>query len=134
NPATLLRKEHDQLPICLLISSLSESVIPIFVELNTCHEVWCDLESAFAFSSNTRILHLHMQMQRPQASDEFVTTFLAMLLNIIKSYFIYICVCVCVCVCVRACVMGLESYSSSFGLDLDMDNNGWAQEGIGRGS
>ncbi|GAV81205.1 UBN2_3 domain-containing protein [Cephalotus follicularis] len=81
NPVALLCKEQDQLLLSLLMSSLSEFVIPLVVGLNTSHEVWCALEFAFASPSNTHILHLHMQMQRPQASDESAPLFF----NVLKQ-------------------------------------------------
>ncbi|GAV77188.1 UBN2_3 domain-containing protein, partial [Cephalotus follicularis] len=79
NPATIAWQEQDQLLLSLLVSSLSESIIPIVVGLNTSHEVWTVLESAFVSPSNTRVLHLHMQMQRSQENDESVSTFLQLL-------------------------------------------------------
>ncbi|GAV77189.1 UBN2 domain-containing protein, partial [Cephalotus follicularis] len=76
NPAAIAWQEQYQLLLSLLVSSLSESVIPIVVGLNTSHEVCTALESAFASPSNTRVLHLHMQMQRSQENVESVSTFL----------------------------------------------------------
>ncbi|GAV81028.1 UBN2 domain-containing protein, partial [Cephalotus follicularis] len=76
NPAALSYKDQDQLLLSLLISSLSENVIPPFIGLNTFLEVWSALESAFASPSNTRVLHPHMKMQRPKEPDESVSIFL----------------------------------------------------------
>ncbi|GAV92513.1 UBN2_3 domain-containing protein, partial [Cephalotus follicularis] len=63
NPTASIWKGEDQLLLSLLISPLSEDVIPVVVGLNISHAVWSALESAFASPSNTRVLHLHMQMQ-----------------------------------------------------------------------
>ncbi|GAV63610.1 UBN2 domain-containing protein, partial [Cephalotus follicularis] len=62
--------------LSLLMSLLSENVIPLVVGLYTSHAVWKTLETAFTSPSNTCVLHLHMQLQRPQESDESVSTFL----------------------------------------------------------
>ncbi|GAV74981.1 UBN2_3 domain-containing protein, partial [Cephalotus follicularis] len=69
-------KDQDQLLLSLLISSFSETVIPLVVGLNTSHEVWSTLDSVFASPSNTRILNLHMQLQRAQEPEKSATSFL----------------------------------------------------------
>ena len=55
--------DQDQTLLSMLVSSLSEEVLPIIVGLDTSREVWYALESTLASPSTTRKLNLPLQLQ-----------------------------------------------------------------------
>lgn len=65
-----------QLLMSLLISSLSEEVLPIIVGSTTSHEIWDTLEKSLASASQTRVLHLTCCLQSIRQRDRSVTAFL----------------------------------------------------------
>lgn len=68
--------DQDQLLMSLLISSLTEDVLPLIVGATSSREIWTTLESALASPSHTRILQLHLQIQNIKQGELSVTQFL----------------------------------------------------------
>ncbi|KAF7151058.1 hypothetical protein RHSIM_Rhsim02G0101600 [Rhododendron simsii] len=76
SPNQLAWTQQDQLLMSLLISSLSEEVLPIIVGSTTSHEIWDTLEKSLASASQTRMLHLTCCLQSIRQKDRSVTAFL----------------------------------------------------------
>jgi hypothetical protein len=56
-------KQHDQLILSALISSLFMDVLHLVVDCHTSHCVWHIIEKALASPSNSRIIQLHGSFQ-----------------------------------------------------------------------
>ncbi|KAI8530452.1 hypothetical protein RHMOL_Rhmol11G0059400 [Rhododendron molle] len=76
NPSFQTWFDQDQLLMSLLISILTEDVIPLIVGTTTSWEIWTTLESTLASPSNTRILQLHLHLQNIKQGELFVTQYL----------------------------------------------------------
>jgi len=69
-------KQHDQLILSALLSSLSMEVLHLVVDCPTSCSVWHTLEQALASTSNSRITQLHGSLQDLRQGDDSVTQFL----------------------------------------------------------
>jgi hypothetical protein len=69
-------KQHDQIILSALLSSLSVDVLDLVVVCSTSHCVWRTLEKALASSSNSRIMQLHGSFQDLRQSDSSVSIYM----------------------------------------------------------
>ncbi|KAK2987919.1 hypothetical protein RJ640_003049 [Escallonia rubra] len=60
----------------MLISSISEEILPLVVGCNTSHDVWKVLASSLASPSNTRILGLHKSLHELNQKDDTISAYL----------------------------------------------------------
>ena len=63
SPSFLRWKQHDQLILSALLSSLFVDVLHLVVDCSTSHCVWRTLEKAFASPFNSCIMQLHDSFQ-----------------------------------------------------------------------
>jgi len=76
SPSFLRWKQHDQLILSALLSSLSVDVLHLVVDCSTSHCVWCTLEKALASPSNSSIMQLHGSFQDLQQGDSSVCLYM----------------------------------------------------------
>jgi hypothetical protein len=76
NPLFLRWKQHDQLILSVLLSSLSMEVLHLVVGCQSSYSVWRTLKRALASTSNSRIMQLHSSLQDLRQDDESVTQFM----------------------------------------------------------
>jgi len=76
NPSFLRWKQHYQLILSALLSSLSVDVLHLVVDCFTSHCVWRTLEKALASPSNSRIMQLHGSFQDLQQGDSSVSLYM----------------------------------------------------------
>jgi hypothetical protein len=69
-------KQHDQLILSALLSSLSMEVLHLVVDCQTSSVVWSTLEKALASTSNSRIMQRHDSLQDLRQGNESVTQFM----------------------------------------------------------
>jgi len=69
-------KQHDQLILSALVSSLSVDVLHLVVDCSTSHCVWRTLEKALASPSNSRIMQLHGSFQDLHQGDSSVSIYM----------------------------------------------------------
>jgi len=75
-PSFLHWKQHDQLILSALLSSLSVDVLHLVVDCSTSHCVWRILEKTLASPSNSRIMQLHGSFQDFRQGDSSVTLYM----------------------------------------------------------
>lgn len=68
--------QQDQTIMSMLISSLTEDVLPLIVGTTTSREVWNVLEQALVSPSNTRILNLHFRLQNLFQNEKSISQYL----------------------------------------------------------
>jgi len=76
SPSFLCWKQHDQLILSALLSSLSVDVLHLVVDCSTSHCVWRTLEKALASPSNSRIMQLHGSFQDLRQGDLSVSLYM----------------------------------------------------------
>jgi hypothetical protein len=76
SPFFLRWKQHDQLILSALLSSLSVDVLHLVVDCSTSYCVWRTLEKAFASPSNSRIKQLHGSFQDLRQGDSSVSLYM----------------------------------------------------------
>jgi len=69
-------KQHDQLILSALLSSLSVDVLHLVVDCSTSHCVWRTLEKAFASPSNSCIVQLHGSFQDLRQGDSSISIYM----------------------------------------------------------
>jgi len=69
-------KQHDQLNLSALLSSLFMEVLHLVIGCQTSCSAWRTLEQALASTSNSRIMQLHGSLQDLRQVDELVTQFM----------------------------------------------------------
>ncbi|KAL5770425.1 hypothetical protein ACOSP7_014579 [Xanthoceras sorbifolium] len=69
-------KKNDQLLVCWLISTLSESVVGQVTRCVTAFEVCSTLENMYSQQSRSRILHLKSQMQTLRKRSMSITAYI----------------------------------------------------------
>ncbi|KAL5735746.1 hypothetical protein ACOSQ2_030534 [Xanthoceras sorbifolium] len=73
----LVWKKNDQLLVCWLISTLSESVVGQVTRcVTTAFEVWSTLKNMYSQQSRSRILHLKSQMQSLRKGSMSITAYI----------------------------------------------------------
>jgi hypothetical protein len=76
SPSFLRWKQHDQLILSALLSSLSVDVLHLVVDCCTSHCVWRTLEKVLASPSNSRIMQLHGSFQDLRQGDSSVSLYM----------------------------------------------------------
>jgi len=76
SPSFLCWKQHDQLILSALLSSLSVDVLHLVVDCSTSQCVWRTLEKALASPSNSRIMQLHGSFQDLRQGDSSVSLYM----------------------------------------------------------
>jgi len=76
NPLFLRWKQHDQLILSALLSSLSMEVLHLVVGCQSSCSAWRTLERVLAPTSNSRIMQFHGSFQDLRQGDESVTQFM----------------------------------------------------------
>jgi len=76
NPLFLCWKQHDQLILSALLSSISIEVLHLVVGCQSSCSAWRTLEQALASTSNSCIMQLHSSLQDLRQGDELVTQFM----------------------------------------------------------
>jgi hypothetical protein len=76
NLSFLCWKQHDQLILSALLTSLSMGVLNLVVDCQTSSCVWRTLEKALASPSNSCIMQLHGSFQELRQGDASVTTYM----------------------------------------------------------
>jgi hypothetical protein len=76
NHSFLCWKQHDQLILSALLSSLFVDVLHLMVDCSTSYCVWRTLEKVLASPSNSRIMQLHGSFQDLQQGDLLVSIFM----------------------------------------------------------
>jgi hypothetical protein len=69
-------KQHDQLILSALLSSLSVDALHLVVDCSTSHCVWRTLEKALASLSNSHIMQLHGSFQDLRQGDSSVSLYM----------------------------------------------------------
>lgn len=70
-------RSQDALLRSLLITSLSEDILPMIISEKTSRDIWKTLAHAFSAPSESRLMSLHMALQNlKQADNESVSQFL----------------------------------------------------------
>jgi hypothetical protein len=69
-------KQHNQLILSALLSSLSVDVLHLVVDCSTSHCVWRTLEKTLATPSNSRIMQLHGSFQDLRQGDSSVSIYM----------------------------------------------------------
>ena len=69
-------KKADQLIVCWIFSTLSETVFGHVTHCVTSHEVWKTLENIFAQQSKARVLQLRDELQSTMKGNMFVSDFI----------------------------------------------------------
>ncbi|KAL5830513.1 hypothetical protein ACOSQ3_019981 [Xanthoceras sorbifolium] len=78
----LVWKKNDQLLVCWLISTLSESVIGQVIQYPTAFQVWTTLEKTYSQQSRAKVLHLKSLIQSTRKGSMSMTDYVLK----IKSY------------------------------------------------
>ncbi|ONK56177.1 uncharacterized protein A4U43_C10F4930 [Asparagus officinalis] len=78
-------RQHDQLVVFILRSTLFEEAFPLIIYLTTSLEIWTSLARAYVSPSNTRILQLHEALHEHKQWDLSVTVYLYIAKNISDS-------------------------------------------------
>jgi len=76
SPSFLCWKQHDQLILSALLSSLSVDVLHLVVDCSTSHCVWRTLEKSLASPSSSRIMQLHGSFQDLRQGDSLVSIYM----------------------------------------------------------
>jgi len=76
SPSFLCWKQHDQLILSALLSSLSLDVLHLMVDCSTSYCVWRTLEKTLASPSNSRIMQLHGSFQDLRQGDLSVSLYM----------------------------------------------------------
>jgi len=76
SPSFLRWKQHDQLILSALLSSLFVDVLHLVVDCSTSHCVWRTLEKALASLSNSRIMQLYGSFQDLRQGDSSVSLYM----------------------------------------------------------
>lgn len=75
NPAAQTWDTQNKILTSLLISSLNEDVVLLTIWLTSSAEIWSTLSTVFASPSNTRVIHLSMELYSPHKHDETLAAY-----------------------------------------------------------
>ena len=75
NPEFATWRSHDQVLLGWLLSSMSEGIISLVLNLETSREVWKAIEVQFGYQSKSRLLHLRYMMNSTRNDDLKITDY-----------------------------------------------------------
>ncbi|PKA52500.1 5'-3' exoribonuclease 2 [Apostasia shenzhenica] len=85
DPAYATWIKRDQLILTWIISTLTEVVLPLVINLNTSHAVWKTLADTFTSHSRARVLQLKAQLQMIKQGDSSIDDYMQAIKNIINN-------------------------------------------------